>query len=465
MKGQEKFNQFTRKHPHAHTVLTQRSYLTRRSFFSLMGGTVGGFLLDGRAFSQNTGVVARGNPQLINKAQNVIFILLTGAISHTDTFDFKRVDGVTPSSFQPETINGIDWPVGLMPKIAQRLPDLAIVRSVRSWALQHNLGQAWTQIARSPAAALGDIAPNIGTVIAAEKESQRRATDTFPFFLGLNANDMIGSGYMNAKYAPVKFVPATAGFPDTNNADGSARFEKKWELLYKLDGVNRVKSPYHRDMEDFDGFYKSGKGMMFNPNVDAAFRYSAQESQRYGNSGFGNACLTAAKVLAADQGTHYIQINFGSWDHHQNIYDAANLPRMAGQLDTGYSTLLEDLKANGLLEKTLVVMMGEFGRTVGALTGQNGRDHYLQQFAAFAGAGIKGGRAIGATDSSGRATLESGWWRDRDVRVEDVDATIYSAMGVNYTNIRYDDPFQRGLEYIPYADQDVYGPIQELWSA
>ncbi|MBS1829621.1 MAG: DUF1501 domain-containing protein [Acidobacteria bacterium] len=464
MKGKDKFNQFIRKHPHPHTILTGRSYLSRRAFFQLAGAGVGGYVLQGNAFSQNSGVVARGNPQLLNKAQNVIFILLTGAISHTDTFDFKQSPD-TPASLAPEKISGIDWPTGIMPNLAKQVPDMAIVRSVRSWALQHNLGQAWTQIARSPAAALGDIAPNIGSVIAADKQTERRPTDTFPFFLGLNANDMIGSGYMNAKYAPVKFTPATSGFPDTNNADGSARFDKKWELLNKLDGVNRVNSPYHQDMEDFDGFYKSGRGMMFNPKVDAAFRYTAQESQRYGNSGFGNACLTASKVLASDQGTRYVQINFGSWDHHQNIYDAINLPRMAGQLDNGLSTLITDLKANGLFDKTLIVMMGEFGRTTGKLTAQGGRDHFLQQFAMFAGAGVKGGRALGATDPTGSVMNESGWYRDREVRVEDIDATIYSAMGINYTNTRYDDPFQRGLEYIPYADQDLYGPIQELWSA
>jgi len=60
--------------------------------------------------------------------------------------------------------------------------------------------------------------------------------------------------------------------------------------------------------------------------------------------------------------------------------------------------------------------------------------------------------------------VESGWSRERDVRFEDIEATIYSALNINYTNIRYDDPFQRGFEYVPYADQDLYGPIAELWS-
>lgn len=464
MKGQDKFNRFLEKHPHDHTFLTERPFLSRRTFFEVLGAGFTGCFFSTAGFSQNTGVVSRGNPTLINKAKNVIFILLAGAPSHIDTFDFKLVQGVTPSSFRPETINGVRWPVGLMPKLAQNLPDVALVRSVRAWALQHNLAQVWSQIGRSPAAALGDIAPNAGTIAAVEKEKERRPTDTFPFFLGLNANDMVGSGYLPSAYAPVRYSPAQSGFPDTTNSDGQARFENKWRLLYALDSPLRVNSPYGRDMEDFDGFYKAGKDMMFNPAVDQAFRFTTEESQRYGNNGFGNACLTAFKVLKADQGTRYIQINLGGWDHHQAIYDAANLPRLATMLDDGLSVLLTDLKASGLLNETLVIVMGEFGRTVGPLTGQQGRDHYLQQAVMFAGAGIKGGRVIGATDETGARTVEYGWSRDRDIRAEDILATIYSALGINYTNIRYDDPFQRGFEYVPYADQDLYGPINELWS-
>jgi hypothetical protein len=465
MNGTEKFNKIIHKYPHPHTFITERPFLTRRRFFQAVGLGFSGCVLAGDAFSQNSGVVARGNPELLNKAKNVIFVLLTGAPSHTDLFDFKMVDGVTPASFQPEMIGGINWPTGIMPNLAKNVPDMAIVRSVRSWALQHNLGQAWAQIGRSPAGALGDIAPNMGSIVAAEKKKDRRPTDTFPIFLGLNANDMIGSGYLNAAYAPVKFVPAQSGFPDTTNADGATRFESKWNLLYSLDSPLRVKSPYAQDMEDFDGFYKEAKGLMFNPKVDQAFRYTAEEAQRYGTTGFGNACLTASKVLAADQGTRYIQINFGSWDHHQDIYDEDNLPRMAGQLDTGLSALMNDLKSNGLFNDTLLIVMGEFGRTVGPLTGQQGRDHYLTQFAMFAGASIKGGRAIGSTDDAGAFVLENGWSRDRPIRNEDIEATIHSALGINYTNIRYDDPFARGFEYVPLADQDVYGPINELWKS
>ncbi len=464
MQGQEKFNRFVTKHPHRHAFAATRPFFTRRRFFEVLGAGVSGAVLAQPAFTQNTGVIARGNPTLLNKARNVVFVLLPGAPSHTDTFDLKVLNGVTPTSFNPETVNGILWPTGLMPKLATNLPDMAIVRSVRSWALQHNLAQAWAQIGRSPAAALGDIAPNIGSIVSVEKKGDRRPTDTFPTFLGLNANDMIGSGYLNAAYGPVKFTPAQSGFPDTVNPDGQTRFEQKFSLLQSLEGDLRKGATLSAEVTDYDAFYQSGKGMMFNAKVDQAFRYTTQEAQRYGNSGFGNACLTAYKVLAADEGTRYVQINFGGWDHHAAIYDAANLPRMTGMLDSGLSALLTDLKTGGLLNETLVIVMGEFGRTTGRLTGQAGRDHYSQQFAMFAGAGIKGGRALGATDDAGAETKEFGWSRERDVRFEDIEATIYSALNINYTNIRYDDPFQRGFEYVPYADQDLYGPIYELWA-
>lgn len=464
MKGQHKFDRFVERNPHSHKFFFERPFHTRRDFFRLAGAGLSGFFVSSRAARANVGdVVSRGNPQLLNKADNVIFILLPGAPSHTDLFDLKFLDGTTPASFKPETINGIQWPTGILPNLVNTLPDMAVVRSVRSWALQHQLGQAWAQIGRSPAAALGDIAPNVGSIVAVEKHAERKVSDTFPTFLALNANDAIGSGYLTAAYAPVKFVPAQAGFPDTQNPDGQVRFQAKWDLLNALDGALRTNSPVSPEFTDYEGFYRDGRGMMFNPQVDRAFRFTPEEAARYGTSGFGNACLIANKVLAERAGTRYVQINFGGWDHHDDIYD--RLPPMAGQLDKGLSTLISDLKSNGLFERTLVVMMGEFGRTVGRLTSQGGRDHFLQQFAVVAGAGVKGGRAIGATDAQGSETTQFGWSRERDIRAEDFLATIYSAIGINYTNIRYDDPFKRGFEYVPYADQDLYGPVNELWSA
>ena len=112
---------------------------------------------------------------------------------------------------------------------------------------------------------------------------------------------------------------------------------------------------------------------------------------------------------------------------------------------------------------TLVVMTGEFGRTVGPLSDSDGRDHWKQQSTVFAGAGIKGGRALGATDGEGADTVDYGWPEERYVRPEDVEATIYSAMGIDWTTVRYDDPFGRGFEYVPFGAEGLYKPIDALW--
>jgi uncharacterized protein (DUF1501 family) len=213
---------------------------------------------------------------------------------------------------------------------------------------------------------------------------------------------------------------------------------------------------------------------MYNPKVTQSFGFTAAESARYGSTSFGNACLAAKQILTADQGTRFIQISYGSWDMHQDIYGTVN-PRgnnmftLSPALDNGVSTLLADLQASGLLSETLVVLAGEFGRTPGALTPAAGRDHFVIQTAVFAGAGITGGKVIGATAPDGSNITEfgfsgSGGTGPRNVWPEDVEATIYDAMGIDWTTIRHDDPFGRGFEYVPFASQGTYGPINELWT-
>ncbi len=462
MNTRSKFERFASRHPH--TSFFKRPHLSRRNFFQLAGASLGGFFLSRPA--QADPVVKRGGAPTINRARNVIFLLMSGAPSHTDTFDLKVVNGVTPSNFNPATVNGLLWPTGLLPNLADRLGDIAIVRSVRAWALVHSLGRHWVQIGRSPVAALGDIAPNIGSIVALEKGDP---TKVFPPFLALNANDAIGPGYLPASYSPFEVTPASTGLTDTTNPLGQSRFETMYSRLNQLDATYRSHSPYGKPAEDYDAFYKSAKGMMYNDAVTKAFSFSSADSQRYGNSSLGNACLVAKQVLAVDQGTRYIQINYGSWDMHNDIYGQQtptgnNLYTLGKPFDLAVAELLKDLKSSGLLAETLVVMMGEFGRTVGALSAAGGRDHYLQQFCAFAGAGVKGGRAIGATTADGARSDTYGWSRDRDVRPEDIEATIYSALGIDYTTIRYDDPFGRGFEYVPFSEQDLYGPVNELWT-
>jgi uncharacterized protein (DUF1501 family) len=199
------------------------------------------------------------------------------------------------------------------------------------------------------------------------------------------------------------------------------------------------------------------------------FTYSQADSVRYGGSSFGNALIVAKQALAAGQGTRFIQVTIGGWDMHIDIYGEAtnkgrtNIFTLGNQFDSGVSALINDLQSAGLLDSTMIVAQGEFGRTPG-FTGALGRDHYLNQFAFFAGGGVKGGRVIGATDATGATITDYGWSQNRAVNPEDIEATIYSAMGIDWTNICYNDPFHRGFEYVPQSlGPDYYNPINELF--
>lgn len=472
MSERDRFEKLISKYPHPHKNFFQRPHYSRRRFFELAGAGVVGSYLVGKATAADSEVAWNPGAQTVNKAKNVIFVLLAGAPSHTDTFDLKVVPGTTPNEVAPATIKGLLWPTGILPNLGQNnLGDIAVVRSVRSWALVHQLAQTWTQIGRNPAAALGNIAPNIGSVVAIEKEGERQKGQVFPTFLALNSNGASGPGYFESRYAPFKTAPSTTGLANTTNAVGQTRADAMYQLLRTEDDVLRVNSEYGKNFEDMDDFYNSARGLMYNPVVTKAFSYTAADSTRYGGTGFGNACLVARQAVAANQGTRFIQITVGGWDMHQNIYgvngnitQGTNIFTLGKQLDAGLSAMLTDMKADGSLAETLVVVVGEFGRTVGKITAAGGRDHFLQQFALFAGGGVKGGRAVGSTTADGSTTLDPGWSRDRHIRPEDIEATIYSALGINWTTIRYDDPFGRGFEYVPNSKEDLYGPINELWS-
>src|SRR5437667_7056562 len=145
MSPQEKFQRFVTRYPHPRRPFYARPHFTRRQLFQIFGAGVTATCMIGKPAP--AGVVVNSNPvSTQNTAKNVIFILMAGAPSHTDTFDLKVVDGVTPGAFNPTDINGINWPVGLLPKLAGQLPNLAVVRSAKAWATGHSISQSWVQI-------------------------------------------------------------------------------------------------------------------------------------------------------------------------------------------------------------------------------------------------------------------------------------------------------------------------------
>src|SRR5436190_2803175 len=338
MSQQEKFNRLLEKDPQHRPAFFERPHWTRRRFFQLAGGVTGSFLAQ-RYGAAAEGTSARAVPK--NTAKNVIFILTAGAPSHSDTFDFKMVNGVTPASFAPATINGVLWPTGLMPKLGRQLSDFAIVRSMRSHALVHTLGQAWVQIGRSPAAPFSSIAPHIGSVVAIEKDKERQPGQKFPTFVALNSNNVRGPGYFASKYGPFKITPEGGGIANSISPVGEDRFHRRMNLLHSLDDGLRTNSPYGQPKDDYNEFYNAAQGLMYDPIVNKVLGFTSEDSSRYGNSVLGRACLVAYQILKAKQGTRFIQITSADgWDMHTSIYAQNNLPAKGKLLDDALSALL-----------------------------------------------------------------------------------------------------------------------------
>ncbi len=444
---------------------TKETVINRRIFFEIAGAGLAGYFLSPLDLGAQAGTTQKP-AVLLNSARNVVFVLLTGAASHVDTFDLK-VGPWTPANFAPATLDGVDFPTGLLPTLASQWGRFSLLRSCQSNALVHSLLQSWNQIARNPTSGTGGIAPNVGSVVALEMEPIRARNQILPGFISLNTGGNVErNGYFPARYSPFDVTANSGGLANLTHPDGAANFGDRYMVLQAFNRVN----PLRVDFDKMRDFYSSAQSMMTDPAVNTVFRFSGTDQQRYGNSGFGNSCVVARNLIGADLGTRYFQINLGGWDNHTNIYAPnAGIYNPSRQLDLGLGNLIADLAnmpgQNGRtrLDETLIVVKGEFGRTVGNLNNQNGRDHYAVHSTLFAGGGVIGGRAIGGTTPEGRFIDRPGWSQERAVGPEDIAATIYSALGINYTTTRRDDPLGRGFEYVPSTGIWPAYPVVELF--
>jgi len=450
---------------------------SRRRFLQVAGtGLVASYFAD--VFSPRLlhGATTQAGVFLQNKAKNCIFIFLPGAPSNIDTWDLKE-GAWTPSDFAPTSYdnNNVRFPQGLLPMTAAQLGRVSFVRSGLSWAAVHTLGQAWAQIARNPGGATGSIAPHIGAVVALESQIKRAPTDVLPGFIALNSAGIPASGYLPASYAPFQVIPAATGLPTIAHPDGVSRFTDRWTFLQQLDS-NRTTGALGKATTDMEDFYTQSKALMDAPNINAVFSFSPTEHTKYGATSFGDSLVVARNLVAAGKGTRFVQATLGGWDHHSGIYTKPatgvnSLYTQCAQFDPAYAALLADLQSmpgsvagKTLLDETLVVVVAEFGRTVGALNNQNGRDHNLRMTTVWAGGGVRGAQVIGKTDPTGATVVDYGWSGNRDIRPEDVTSTIYSALGIDYTTVRHDDPLNRGFEYAPpFSDGTRPKPIDELF--
>jgi hypothetical protein len=436
--------------------LTRRQWLAGATGLGVLAG------LQQRGYAE----VTSGNAPARGSARAVILVNLQGAPSHLDTFDVKEGPW-NPGDMRLQPGAGqVVLSRTLFPGLLGLSSDLLLIRSVQSWEAVHERGQFYLQTAHPANPAFLAESPNMGSVVGLEKGGQ----GPLPPFLSLNGSPDQGAKFLGGTVEPMS-APANAGGLTTLQhnffgAQSQTRFENRYKLLLDLDKGLRDNPPDHA-MANHGDFYATAKGLMYQPSIIQIFQFTEAENQRYGNSNFGRACIVARNAVQAKAGTAFININHGSWDMHQNMFDRAyrpNMYQMCAELDIGVATLAADLRASGDLSQTLIVMMGEFGRTPGDLNSRGGRDHHKDAMAvAMLGGGVAGGRAIGATDSTGERVVDYGWSQQRVIRMEDIAATMYSAIGIDWTKSITDTPSGRKFEYVPFGIQGTYRPIDEVW--
>jgi hypothetical protein len=402
--------------------------LSRRDFvragaLGAFGLTLPGFLA-GRARAGQA-VTTVGSP----RAKSVLLVFLGGGLSHHDSFDMKpeaaeEIRGKYKSI--PTNVTGLR--VGeLLPKMAQTMDKVCLVRSQSHENDHHETATNWVLSGRfgSP---FGDY-PSIGAVVA----QQSGFTGILPPYVAIPKNpsftwELGKSAWLGGRYESFK-----AGDPNAKDfrvRDLSAakdapphRASRRRDLLAAVDTLSaRVKG--NDQMATYDEFQRRAAEMVLSTDAQSAFDVNAETPElrdRYGRSEFGQGCLLARRLI--ERGVKFAQVNFGGWDHHAKIWEG--LEKRLPDFDAGFSTLIQDMHDRGLLKDTLVVCMGEFGRTP-KINKDKGRDHWGRAGSMlFAGAGVQGGRVIGATDKEG------GFVTDRPVRPADVAWTIYDAVGID----------------------------------
>jgi hypothetical protein len=300
--------------------------------------------------------------------------------------------------------------------VARVTQDLAIIRSMTS--KEGNHGRATYLLHTGYAPSGGVVHPGFGSIVAKEL-----GPDDFdlPHFVSIQGQSA-GPSFLGMPYAP--FIITNPNRPPDNLAAPVTgdRLQRRLGLLEELE------RPYARggaeeQVRDHQALYRQTAHMVLSPRVKAFRLDDEPEKVRdaYGRHPFGQGCLMARRLIEA--GVTYVEVQSSGWDTHGN--ELASLKKLIPPVDQGTAALLNDLKARGLLERTLVVWMGEFGRQP-RINLTAGRDHFPSAFnMALAGCGVKGGQVIGATDKLGTAVA------DRPVTVPDLFCTFCRALGIN----------------------------------
>jgi uncharacterized protein (DUF1501 family) len=265
--------------------------------------------------------------------------------------------------------------------------------------------------------------PSYGSVVAHELKKDLGALEIPPFVSIGSASE--GPGFLGMAYAPFQ-VDSNGRVRDAKANVSDARMNDRLKLLDMLERrfINEERGSAAAEHAKV---LQSTISLMTSRQMEAFDIQSEEESIRewYGKTAFGRSCLMARRLV--ETGVPFVEVNLGGWDLHQDCFD--RLQTKLPEMDVAMSALVEDLATRGLLENTVVLWMGEFGRTP-RINGNAGRDHWARSWSVVAGGGgIEGGRVVGATNEDGtRVTTEP-------YSSEDLMATVCQTMGISLNKV------------------------------
>lgn len=417
-------------------------------------------------------VQAKERVKVRGSAEYCIFLFLNGGAPQLDTWDLKEGPW-TPGDFDVRTLSsGIKWPHGQFPKLAGILDKVALARSCAAWESGHARAQYYMQVGHIFSPPRATEMPAVGAVVAYEMQSRQKPSDFLPPFVSINfvqnQAGLVREGCLPDSCGPL-VVHTERPTPFVVPPEEKPTFERRWDLLQSLEHSGRSDL---ESFQEFEAHAQNARRMMISPQLGPVLTLSQEDRARYGNSAFGDGCLLARQLVQAEGGSRYIMVSQNGWDLHANMYEPTakvNHYTLCRDLDAALPALILDLErtkdrhGESLLSKTLVVCVGEFGRTGGNLTLNKGRDHNQHAMSAlFAGGGVKGGQVFGETDEKGVKVTRPDWNQNRPIYPEDVLATIYSVLGIDWSKKLTNTPSGRAFEYIEQMSGTNFVPFGEV---
>jgi hypothetical protein len=382
--------------------------LSRRSFFRLTAGGLTGFGLGGH-------LAARAD-ELKKQNKACILLWMAGGPSQFETLDPKPgAPGQGPTTAIRTAVPGIHI-AEHMPRMAGIMNDLALIRSMTS--SEGNHGRATYLLHTSYPPSGGIVHPGFGSLVA-----QQLGDADFDLPLAVSiSGQTVGSSFLGIRYSPFVVTDPNQSPDNLRPPVHPDRLGRRLGLMKELE-VPLSRTGAAPLVREHQTLYDQTARMALAPRVKAfdLSQESAAVRDRYGRSGFGQGCLMARRLVEA--GVPFVEVQSPGWDTHGDELPA--LKKLIPPVDHATAALITDLKDRGLLDRTLVMWMGEFGRQP-RLNITAGRDHYPHAFSlALAGAGVRGGQVIGATDPDGTEVT------DRPVTVPDLFCTFCRALDID----------------------------------